>query len=88
MNKSNESNDCYIWLRVRLSGDMHRKLKVLAANRGNTLQGLAVEILGTGVGCGPGGVVEVKEVPAKPKVVDGGGRAGVEPPKKYSAYTA
>jgi hypothetical protein len=42
----NESNDCYIWLRVKLSPDMHKRLKTVAAQNGQTLQGLTCQIIG------------------------------------------
>ena len=88
---SNENNGSAIWLKVKLSPDMHKRLKVMAAENGQTLQGLVVQILEKG-GQKVGGEVVGSAQPV-PTIRP---QDGIEPvrdgtagdPKKYSAYTS
>ena len=86
-NKENEGSDRTVLVKVKLSADMHKRLKSVAAERGGTLQGLVVQILSAGVKVGAeliGAVEPGMEVkPKQMAVVDGGGREAA----KRSAYT-
>lgn len=83
---SNEENEKNIWVKVHLSSDMHKRLKMMAAERGGTLQGLVVQILGDGIKVGGEVVGSADPVPTirtqDTKTVN------QTTPRKHSAYTA